>query len=112
MIIDYVPDVVDFGGCLMQNLMHVDHCHAIEVLVRVVAPEILMLHLILVKHVDSIDGLRLMDFDFVLQMYLNIIQNKISNSTNKIGKNNIFCCCCCFLMILKVIKNVFILQMN
>lgn len=74
MIIDYDPDVVDFGDCLKQNLMHVDHYHVVEVLAQVFALEILMLLIVQVKHVDPIDVRRLLDFDFVLQVYLLLFQ--------------------------------------
>lgn len=77
MIIDYDPDVVDFGDCLKQNLMHVDHCHVVEVLAQVFALEILMLPIVQVIHVDPVDVRRLMDFDSVLQVYLLLFQMKI-----------------------------------
>lgn len=72
LIIDCDQDVTELDDCLMQSLMHVDHYRAIEALARDVALETEALHLIQVTHADLADDFRSTDFDFELQVCLNI----------------------------------------
>lgn len=74
-------DVTGLDDCQI-NLMHADHFHANVALVRVVVPEIVMLHSAPVIHVDQADGCQLVDFDFALPTNLKVTKCEIMFRTN------------------------------